>query len=211
MAKIDIDNLPSNSFRSKEEPKTPDKKVNPVISSTAKVRDKSLGSKFRDVFIGEEIKDAKSYILFDVIVPSIKEMIVDAVENAVEMIFGVTGRGRRSRSSSSAPEKTSYQAYYKSKSETRRTSRDVYPSEDDKYEGKEFIFDTKGDAEMVLDTLLEILDQYPQVSVADLYDAVGRTPDFTDYKFGWTNLKSAYTKRVRDGYLLVLPRPIPIE
>lgn len=213
MANVDIDNFKSNSFKSKEKDDKEERtsRVKGASSGVAKTRERSLGSKFKDTFLGEEIKDAKSYIIFDVIVPSIKEMIVDTVENAVEMIFGVSGR-TRSRGSSRVTgkgESVSYQAYYKSSKESGRARTE----ERDSYNGyKEVIMDSRGAAEEVLDILIEAVNEYKQVSIADLYDAANLPPGpWTDNKYGWTDLRSAYIKRVRDGYLIVLPRPIALD
>ena len=45
-------------------------------------------------------------------------------------------------------------------------------------------------------------------SVADLYGLVGIDSEYTDNKYGWTNLSSASIKATRDGYILDLPRPV---
>ena len=56
----------------------------------------------------------------------------------------------------------------------------------------------------------ELIDMYGQVSVADLYDLVGKTCEHTDNKYGWTNIRNAEPVRVRDGYLLKMPKALPI-
>ena len=121
MATINTDDFLPNSHKYREE-KDQEKKIKRVANVNARVKERSLGSKFKDTFLGEEIGDAKHYIVFDVVVPAIKEMIVDTVENAVEMIFGVGG-GRRARSNrDKGNESVSYTAYYKSK-DRKTTSR----------------------------------------------------------------------------------------
>ena len=57
----------------------------------------------------------------------------------------------------------------------------------------------------------EIIDMYGRVSVADLYDLVGITGNYTDNNYGWTNLASAEPIRVRDGYVIKLPKAMPIK
>ena len=211
MANVNIEDFKPNSHKSKEQSKDekPVTRVKRVATGKTRVRDRSLGSKFKETFLGEEIKDAKSYIIFDVIVPSIKEMIVDTVENAVEMIFGVGGRSRRaSTRSNKGSDTVSYQAYYKSNKEPSRASR---RDERTGYEYKEIIKDTRGEAEDVIDILLEVLSEYQQVTVADLYEAAGITGTWADNKYGWTDLRGAYPKRVRDGYLIVLPKAIALD
>jgi hypothetical protein len=49
------------------------------------------------------------------------------------------------------------------------------------------------------------------VSVADLYDLVGVTGNYTDNKYGWTDIRSASVIRVRDGYMLKLPKALPLN
>ena len=48
--------------------------------------------------------------------------------------------------------------------------------------------------------------RFGEVTVADLYDLVGISSDYTDRKYGWTDLATAKPIRVRGGYLLDLPR-----
>jgi len=50
------------------------------------------------------------------------------------------------------------------------------------------------------------------VSVADLYELVGIQGSYTDNKYGWTkNIRNASVVRVRDGYLLKLPKALPFD
>ena len=56
----------------------------------------------------------------------------------------------------------------------------------------------------------ELIDTYGQVSVADLYDLVGKSCNYTDNNYGWTNLRNAEPVRVRDGYMLKMPKVGPI-
>ena len=55
------------------------------------------------------------------------------------------------------------------------------------------------------------LDQYGVVKVADMYDAAGLTAPFTANKYGWTSLRNAETVRVRDGYIIKLPKAMPLD
>ena len=76
----------------------------------------------------------------------------------------------------------------------------------------DILFDSRGDAEAVLDTMNDIIDRYGTVSVADLYDLAQVPNDnFTMNRYGWTNISGAYAHRVRDGYILKLPRTKPLN
>ena len=73
-------------------------------------------------------------------------------------------------------------------------------------------FETRGEAEGVLDEMRNVIDTYNWVTVADMYDIADLTaPSHTANKFGWTNLASADVTRSRDGYIIKLPKASPID
>ena len=59
--------------------------------------------------------------------------------------------------------------------------------------------------------MYDLVNSYDSATVADFYDLVGITSEFTDNKWGWTNLHGSRVIRARDGYLLDLPKPEPVE
>ena len=75
----------------------------------------------------------------------------------------------------------------------------------------EIILDKRVEAEEVIDQMFLLLEKYDMVTVADLYDLVGIASNYTDEKWGWTDLRGAGASRVSGGYLLELPRPEPIN
>lgn len=64
---------------------------------------------------------------------------------------------------------------------------------------------------MVLEVLSDLAERYEVATVADLYDAAGLSSDYTDRKWGWTDLRDAQIVRVRTGYLIQLPPPVPLS
>lgn len=194
-----------NSHKSKEEQKdlVPEKRVEKVISGTVKPKKKSEMQKFADVFISEDVNNVKSYIVMDVLVPAIKKAISDIVTNGIDMIlYGEAGKSKKNSTES----KVSYQKYYDSgkKDYTAPKSRTSY-------EYDELLFETRGDAESVLDAMNEIIAQYEVVSVADLYDLANVSNDnYAANKYGWTDIGGCRAVRVRDGYILKLPKPTPL-
>ena len=75
----------------------------------------------------------------------------------------------------------------------------------------DLIFGNREDADEVLSTLNDLLNRYPSVSIADLKDLVGITGRYTDNKYGWTDIRQAYIERTRDGYILRMPKAIPLD
>ena len=187
---------------------TREKRVEKVIKGSAVPIKPSLGRKFADLFLGDDISNVKEYMIYDRIVPGIKEMVLSGIEM---MLFGgdrILRRDRRGLGTSYI----SYNKMYASSPSRRERDRDKgYRYEREEARGKDFtdyVFESKGEAMEVLDTLTELIDVYDQASVNDFYDAIGVTGDFTDANYGWTELGSANIRRIRGGgYILDLPRP----
>lgn len=190
-----------NSHKYKEEQKSavPEKKVEKVISGTVKSKKKSEIKKFADIFISEDVTNVKSYILLDILVPAIKKAISDTVDM---ILYGGTGKSK----SNTAASKISYRSYYDSSRRDYSTVRTKIG-----YSYDDIIFDNRGEAEDVLSRMDELVSTYGLVSVADLYDLVGITGNYTDNNYGWTDIRSACVIRVRDGYMLKLPKALPIN
>lgn len=176
-----------------------DKNIQKVISGNVKTREKSLGKRFSDTFLGDDIESVKGYIIFDVIIPAIKDTISNVVSNGVEMLlFGETRSVGRKKNETY----TSYSNYYKkdNRHERQRSVSSVHNFRD-------IILETRGEAEDVLSNLVDIAYEYGSASVADLYDLVGVTGSFTDNRYGWSNLAGAKVSRARGGgYIIDLPR-----
>lgn len=195
-----------NSHRYKEGQKEslPEKKrVEKVIHGKVKVRPKSGLHKLTDVFISEDAANVKSYIMMDVLVPAVKKAISDIVRDGIDMILYGESKGRSSSSSS-------YVSYrdYSRRDEDRFRDRD---RDRRGYNHDDIVLESRGEAEEVITRMDELIETYGVVSVADLYDLVGKTCEYTDNKYGWTNVRNAEPIRVRDGWMLRLPKALPLK
>lgn len=203
-----MDNYKPNSHKSKEEQKesTSEKKIEKVISGSVKSKKKNEIQKFADVFISEDVNNVKSYIVLDVLVPAIKKAISDIVTNGIDMIlYGESGRTKKNSTAS----KISYRSYYEKENDQKRSYNST--SVKSGYSYDDIILDNRGEAEDVLARMDELVATYGIVSVADLYDLVGVTGNYTDNKYGWTDVRSAAVVRTRDGYLIKLPKVLPLN
>lgn len=200
-----------NSHKSKVENATrsgEEKKVEKVVKGKVKTKKKTEIRKFADVFIAEDAANVKSYILMDVLVPAVKKAISDIVQDGVSMIlYGSANGGSKNRYGNASY--VSYRSY--SDRDRRDDRRNDYARNRSRYDFDDIILDDRGEAEEVLTRMDELIDTYGIVSVADLYDLVGISCDYTDNKYGWTNIRNAEAIRVRDGYMLKLPKPLPIN
>lgn len=215
--------FPSNSKYKKEsgsEPKEKtEKKIERVTTGQAIQRKKSLGKRFRDTFIsGADSKSVIEYVTFDILIPAAKAMVVDATQAGLERKFygesrslGHRGYGR------SGPI-----AYNRMGSSSRSFRDDVLGRDDPRmpqmsrrgratHDFGEIVLESRVEAAAALDGLAEALVRFDQATVADLYDLVGMDSNYTDQRWGWEDLHGAEIVRVRDGYLLNLPRTISLD
>ena len=180
------------------------KKFEKVITGQAKTKKNEI-RKFTDIFIAEDTKAVKSYILADVLIPRLKDTFVDIITGAVNMLFyGQAG----SRKTSSTASRVSYRSYYDRKEDPRAADDSRART---RYSYDDITLESRAEAEEVLDRLDEAIKAYGMVSVGDLYDLVGISSEYTDQKYGWYNLRNAEVVRVREGYLLKLPKAMPLH
>ena len=74
-----------------------------------------------------------------------------------------------------------------------------------------FVFERKSDADTIIEELREACDSFGVVTVQALYEICDKTAPYTANKYGWMNLDDARVERTRDGYVLKLPRSMPLD
>lgn len=213
MAEQDItklyDNLPDNSHKSRAEKKeaaelkkTDEKRVEKVVHGKVKKKENNM-RKLTDIFISEDVTNVKDYIIFDVVVPALKKAVYDLIVGTLDMsLYGGRGNGNRPKA-----DKVSYRDY----NDISRRDSGARTRTSSGYSYDDIVLETRGEAETVLSRMDEIMEEYNIVRVADLYDLVGETGDYTDNNYGWTNIRNAKIVRVRDGYKIDMPRALPIR
>lgn len=197
-----------NSYKYKEEQKenTEKKKVVKVVKGTAKPKKKSEIQKITDVFISEDISNVKNYILLDVLVPAVKDTISSIVKNGIDML--IYGEARSGSKKSTNASRVSYRSYY----DDGKRSEPVRSRSLHGFDYDNIVFDNRGDAEMVLEAMDDIIEQYGIVSVGELYELADvTTTNYMVNRYGWTDIRSAMPVRTRDGWMIKLPKPVPIN
>jgi len=192
----------SHKFKNEQREALEEKaKVEKVVMGTAKIKKKNELRKFANIFLSEDRKDIKSYVINDVIVPTIKKTIISALDMALN--GGSSTYDKRG----SAP-KVSYRKFY----DDPRDERRPVSNSGSRFDYDDIVFETRGDAEAVRMQMEEVIERYGFVTVADLYDMAELSAPFTSNKYGWTNISTAESVRLRDGgYILKLPRACVIE
>ena len=222
-----MNDFPSNSnatkkgtkSRGREAPEieSVDKKLTKIVVGDVVRKKTPWYRQFREMFIQGSSQSVTEYVVMDVIVPSIKDMISQSVSEGIEKLLfrdsphapSSRGRGRMGggQTNYGGVYRQSYSDNRRGVSEERpmsRRSRAVHNFD-------EITLETRAEAEAVLDRLFDLVSRYETATVADLYELVGVSGSYTDDKYGWYNLEGSQVSRVRGGYLLDLPRPEPID
>lgn len=216
-----MDQFPGNSkynrTREEDKPELESKRVERVVVGEVVRRKKPMGSRIKESFIGDDSGSVGEYVLLDVIVPAIKDLISDTATEIVErMLFGDSRpAGRRGHGRRIGGRGTNYNAFSRDpvgrasgRDEPRQLSRRARAVHD----LDEVILQTRVEANEILDRMFGLLEKYDAVTIADLYNMLGVTPEYTDEKYGWTDLRGSSISHTRQGgYLLNLPKPEQLE
>lgn len=206
-----------NAKKNKEQKVKPDKEVKKVTTGKVIVQKKSFGTKFKDLFIAADFNSVSRYILMEVLIPAVRNLMWEASSKGIErMIFGeraaqrrMYGSGSRTIYNSPVSRPIPYPSAVGSPMAPRGLPVSPNPSTS-RYNRDEFIIATREDANAVLEMMNNIIDQYEVASVADLYDLLGVESSHTDQKWGWVQLGDVTIRQTREGFLLDLPQASPI-
>lgn len=220
MSQRDIKEYPSNSLRTKVtlvEPTEEKRVVTKVISGGVTAKKKSVWAKAKVAFFGEETIDVGEYLMYDVLIPSAKEL-VDALISSIKDAYLWGGQSSASNSRLSRRGGASVFNYNSISSVRRNVVSSLNSAarqapiaqKQARISLDDLVFDKRVDAEEVLASLRILIEQYHIAGVSDLYSLIGQTTEYTDQRWGWDDLRIAEIRRVRNGYLLVLPAPAVI-
>ena len=180
-------------------------KVSKVVEGTVKTRKKGIIYRMKSILFADDIENVKEYAITDVIIPGLKNLIVDSVAMLVQGSAYSSSRRRDDR------DRTNYATKYKYGDSRDRERRDRRREEKEEAEYNEIIFRTLSDAESVLDEMYDLLKTNEYVSLKDFYDLSGYKSSVFDDNWGWEDLRGVKAKRCRDGYYLTLSKPYPLD
>lgn len=208
--KSSLEQLPSNSDKIKnKEEKHEEIKLDKVVTGNVTVKKRGFFKRFKKSMVSEDAENVGGYVIQDIIIPTVKDLIFDAARGALEMILWGNTSGRRGRKGNvpynSLNEKSTYQYNGRTNVSSReeKRSRRNY----NYFDISEMVFDRRSDAEDVLYQLRMVLEEYPSVSVANFYDVLDMSAPYTAENYGWTDLKDADVRKCKGGYYLDVPDP----
>lgn len=201
---------PANSKRARQADPPEKEKVESVVTGEVIRRKRSPFAKLTHGFLAEDSGSVVEYVLQEVLIPAARTMIYDIFTQGLERkLFG------ESRPKSPA-QRNSYTNYNtRSTSTVARTTPggNVTPlsrRQRATHDFTDIIVGNRGEAEDVIDRMRDLINEYQVCSVADFFELIGQTGEFTDDTWGWFDLRSASIRPVRGGYMFHLPRTQPI-
>jgi len=211
---LELGELPSNSIKSKqaaEKGQDRPSDIKKVAKGSVKMQKKPASKRFLESIGVEDGRTVGDYILWDVVLPSVKDMLASVVKNGIDVfLYGQTKpknierRGRTSR--------VSYNRYYDDYD--RPPSRTYTYRPRAAMDFSNIVFNDRSDAESVLNEMADIVQQYGFVKVSEFLALSGVDDSdisFADHGMGWERLVNVGVDRVRDGYVIHLPRPVPVD
>lgn len=174
-------------------------------------------TRFKETFIAEDARDVGDYIVWDILIPTIKRTIRDIIVGSADRIFLGTSSSAPSTSSLYRERgvtrvRTDYAA--KSRTQTTFETRPISSASITRsgYRVNDFEFETREDAEYVWSKLLKHIEEYGKVGVNQYFEMVGKSSDYTAQKWGWNDLSDACVINSTHGtFLLRLPDPVVIK
>ena len=210
------DLVPNNSDKAAKGAKTEGKekkKLAPLVSKGSVVKKKrTVADKFKDAFLGES-ENLGDYIMYDVLVPAFRDTVSEMGFGIIERLFG-NGRSSRSRGSVVRDRGRSYVSYNspsrRDRDRGRDDRRDIDRGSRARHSFDNVVFTNKWEAEDVLAHLVDMILEYGEATVRSFYELSNIEADYTDDRYGWTNLRDAYVDRTRNGYVIVFPQTRPL-
>lgn len=221
--------FPGNSHTSKIKEPDPEKseaserpkKLDPVVTGKVTLRRKTLGARFKEMFVSDG-GNFVDFLIETVVVPAVKEMLASAVRETTEGFRqGIEERlypGGRPSSRTTRPGNTSGPVNYTryNTGATSSSRRDVISRQNRHVRRSNAIEDiivgTREGGDRVLENLNALVDDLGHCTVGDLYDLVGEKPRSTDESWGWYDLSRARVLKVsHNEFLINMPEPEPID
>jgi hypothetical protein len=202
----------------KEKAAKGDKQIVKVVTGEVIQKPESIGRKFKNIFFGGDLKTSARFVAADVMLPAFRNLLLDAIVNGAKgVIMGDPSYRRRDAEyrptiNYSNPIRRPTTVYRDTRDP--RDRRPYLPDQPHPYRNQgnidrsEIVLARKEDAELVVERLIDVVDQFEVATLADYYDLCGVPSSHVDNKWGWTYLNNVEIRQTRDGYIIDLP---PLE
>ena len=188
MAIVDMIEVTSKICDTEKDKKDP-KKI--IDQNDLVVSKKTRAKNFLSNFIKRDFEDIRDYIVYETLIPGLKEGFL----SAIEFILTDKVNGKKHYHS----DREDYRKYY-NKSEKRSYRREQKENENCDY--REIVIKRRDPAEQVVDNMRDRIEEYGYATVADLYRITGYASSYVDNNWGWEDPREIGIRRVKEGFLI---------
>ena len=198
-----------NAKKGKTEKPAEEKKLEKVIAGEVVVNPPSVGKRFAHIFLGGDSRSASEYVVSQVLLPALRDMALKSVYGGLErLIYGDSSRPAPRQTTTTYSPRVQYNNPVARQGAGGTTYSPKAPwaiTTPGRKTFDDMTFGMKEDAESVVEAMMNIVNQYEVVSVADLNELIGLPIATTDHKWGWTNLTSMTINQTKDGWTVTFP------
>lgn len=179
----------------------------------AQPKPKTWRDKFRESFVGNDVQTVGDYIIFSVLIPSVKNTLLSIINNGASMFLG--GGPQQSYSQRSNNSYVSYN--YVSRTPNGYNTTSINSNSPAASGLKNISWGSENEALGVLSDLRDYIYQLNYVSVAKYYTLAripGFHPNYQDDKWGWYNLDRAMVVPAPNEpgrWIIDLPKPLYLQ
>lgn len=184
-------------------------KIEPVLATPPVVRKRTMV----DVVV-DRAAEASVDLVKNVVLPGIRDTLADSFHGLIDAMFDTKTQGRR-RASRGTTIVTSNQTrfnYNGISNQNADRKRTISEKARANHDFGEIIFQSRPEANDVIDTMRMRLNKYGTVTVDDLYSIIGVDPTVVDTSWGWdeASFAGAHVRRAHRGFVLDIPEPAPL-
>jgi hypothetical protein len=211
---------PDNSYASRERRVAEDnpEKSEPLVKGKVIRGKKSIGSRIAEVFSGEDARSVVNSVIWDTLVPTIRDAMTEAIVQSIERMFRGESRPPSRRPGyrpSDDYRRHNYRQYTPpSRDERTRPPAGRRPRGGSNLSYRNILLESRADADNVMHAMEDKLSRFGSVSVAELYrilDVDETEIDYTDEENGWFSARGWDVRWEQDGYRLVFSRTEPLR
>ena len=185
---------------------------------------KPMSRKISDIFISDQADTVGSFIVEEVIIPGVKDALLDILHGSIDRIFGGTAYGGYNSKRRQDIDGASWRKYHdRSRGRSRYDYDDDDDDYDDDYRGRrrrnrsydESVFslntNDKANKNRVRERISDIMHDQKYLSIYDVKVTLGFPSveiEPTDQDWGWDDIRDMRCYRDYKGkFILELPRP----
>lgn len=187
---------------------------------------KPMSRRLANIFISDQADTVGSFIVEEVIIPGVKDALLDILHGSIDRIFGGTAYGGYNSKRRQNIDDASWRKYHDRSNGRGRYSYDDDDDDDYDYRSRrrsrsfdESVFslntNNKAKRNRVMERLTDKMRDQHFISIYDVKVTLGFDPidiDPTDQDWGWDDIHDMRCyKDYKDKYILELPRPDDIS